>query len=27
MALDPELDNQRAIPLQREFIGGINLSF
>lgn len=27
LALDPELDNQRAIPLQREFIGGINLSF
>ncbi|MBK5209895.1 MAG: TonB-dependent receptor [Flavobacteriaceae bacterium] len=26
-ALDPELDNQRAIPLQREFIFGLNLSF
>ncbi len=26
-ALDPELDNQRAIPLQREYILGLNLSF
>lgn len=26
-ALDPELDDQRAIPLQREFILGLNLSF
>jgi len=26
-ALDPELDNQRAIPLQREFIAGVNIGF
>lgn len=26
-ALDPELDNQRAVPLQREFIFGLDLSF
>jgi TonB-linked SusC/RagA family outer membrane protein len=26
-ALDPELDNQRAIPLQREFIIGLNVTF
>ncbi|ACU03236.1 SusC/RagA family TonB-linked outer membrane protein [Pedobacter heparinus] len=26
-ALDPELDAQRAIPLQREYIMGLNLSF
>ena len=26
-ALDPELDNQRAIPLQREFMVGANVQF
>jgi TonB-linked SusC/RagA family outer membrane protein len=26
-ALDPELDNQRAIPLQREYIVGLNVIF
>ncbi|MGB8705557.1 MAG: SusC/RagA family TonB-linked outer membrane protein, partial [Gillisia sp.] len=26
-ALDPELDNQRAIPLEREFLLGLDLSF
>lgn len=26
-ALDPELDDQRAIPLQREYMAGLNLSF
>ena len=26
-ALDPELDNQRAIPLQREFLVGLDISF
>lgn len=26
-ALDPELDNQRAIPLQREYIIGLNVTF
>jgi hypothetical protein len=26
-ALDPELDNQRAVPLQREFILGLNVAF
>jgi TonB-linked SusC/RagA family outer membrane protein len=26
-ALDPELDNQRAVPLQREYIFGLNVAF
>jgi TonB-linked SusC/RagA family outer membrane protein len=26
-ALDPELDNQRAVPLQREYIFGVNVAF
>ena len=26
-ALDPELDNQRAVPLQREYIVGLNIAF
>ncbi len=26
-ALDPELDNQRAVPLQREYIFGLSLAF
>ncbi len=26
-ALDPELDNQRAVPLQREYIAGLNIVF
>ena len=26
-ALDPELDNQRAIPLQKEYMFGLNVTF
>ena len=26
-ALDPELDNQRAVPLQRDYIAGLNIVF
>jgi hypothetical protein len=25
--LDPELDSQRAIPLQKEYVAGLNLGF